>query len=148
MLTRGRAEIGHHAHIALEEDKGSIELDPRESFRLIFKPSQDAPHWSELKIALIGEGWLTCRRFHVKFLASSNRPAHVQVALRLYSGEGFRDCFADARNEVDIAPQYLGADISIPPRSMAQAHACDLHLFFDNTENTIDLHDLVVTGLA
>ena len=140
------ADIGHHVHIALEENRGSITLETAKEFRLVFNPDSEAPRWSELGIALSAKGWLDCRSIHVKYRASSHQPSLVQTALRLYSEKNFHDHFADSPNEVGIAPQHFNADFALTPRLLDQVHACDLHLFFDNEANTFDLHDLVVTG--
>lgn len=144
--TRDRADIGHHIHIALEENRGSIALEADKAFRLDFKPSSKAPRWSELGIALLDKGWLECRSIHVKYRASARQPFRVQAALRLHSDAGFHDHLARSPNEVDTTPQYFGADFALSPRLLEQVHACDLHLFFDNKANTMNLHDLVVTG--
>lgn len=144
--TRDRADIGHNVHIALEQNRGSISLEPDQLFRLIFTPASEAPRWSEMGIALPDEGWLECRSVHVKYRASARQPARVRVALRLHSEAGFHDHFAPEFNLVDATPRHFSADFALSPRLLEQVHACDLHLFFDNKANTMNLHDLVVTG--
>lgn len=144
--TRSRADVGNHVHIALEKNRGSIALETKKLFRLIFEPSAEAPNWTELGIALRDEGWLDCRSIHLKYRAGARHPARVRAALRLYSESGFHDHFADSAHDLDIAPRYFNADFALSPQLLEQVHTCDLHLFFDNGANTLDLHDLVVSG--
>jgi len=145
--TQGRADIGHHAHIALEEGRGRITLETDKLFRLVFEPSEKAPRWTEMKVALLDKGWLDCRNIHLKYCAKSEEPMHVQAALRLHSETGFRDHFASEHHEIESASNHFGAEFYLSPRTLNKIHACDLHLFFDTTANTFDLHSLVVTGL-
>lgn len=144
--TTRRADIGHHVHVALERDRGRITLETDGPFRLIFEPSSEAPRWSELGIALTDKGWLDCRSIHVKYRASARKPTQVRTALRLHGPEGFSDYFARLPNEVDRSPEHVSADFTLSPRLLEQVHAYNLYLFFDNTANVLDLHDLVVTG--
>lgn len=142
-----REDIGQHIHIAIEQDRGRIRLEADGLLRLIFEPSSQAPRWSELGIALADKAWLDCRSIHVKYCASAHKPARVRPALRLHGPEAFKDYFAPHPNDLGSIPEYFGADFTLSPRMMHQVHACDLHLFFDNAANILDLHDLVVTGL-
>ncbi len=144
--TTGRADIGNHAHIALEENRGSITLETDRLFRLIFDSSAEPPRWSELGIALPDKGWLQCRSIHLKYRASAREPARVKAALRLHSTDGFHDHFADTPHDIGTVATFFSADFTLSPRLLDQVHACDLHLFFDNRGNILDLHDLVVSG--
>lgn len=145
--TTDRADLGHHVHVALEKDRGSIALQPDRLFRLVFEPGAQPPGWSEMGIALVDKAWLGCHSILLKCRISAHEPAHVRAALRLYKPDSFHDHFAPTHLELDRAARHLAVDFTLSPRLMHQVRACDLHLFFDNKANTLDVHDLVVTGL-
>lgn len=144
--TNNRLNIGNHAHVALEDDKGEITVELDDVFRLVFTPSSDMPEWSELGVTLRDKGWLECRSVHLKYRAIARKPAQIHAAIRVFSETGFQDVFASQPNYVGTTLGYHGADFSLSPRLLEKAPRCDLQLFFDNQDNTLDLHDLVMTG--
>lgn len=144
--TSSRLDIGNHTHVALDDNKGELTVELDNVFRLVIAPSSDAPEWSELGIALADSGWLECRRIHLKYRASTQSPAQIRPALRLFSETGFQDIFAPCPNDLDSAPAYCSADFLLPPRLTEQTRHIALQLFFDNNNNALELHNLVLTG--
>lgn len=144
--TSSRLNIGQNVHVALEDNKGDITVELDNVVRLVFTPSPEAPEWTELGIALDNPKWLECRRVHLKYSAASRHPARVHAALRLVGDIGFQDVFAPNHHYLSAMPIYFAAELSFSPRLLERVHSCALQLFFDNQNNSIDIHNLVLSG--
>lgn len=145
--TMDSAQIAPGARIAVDADKGRIQLDAApDHLALAFSPFDPALQWIELAFVLDADLWRRCRQIFLRYRASGS-DLRVTPSLRLGDEGGFHDLFSDASHTARDDVAEFGAEFRLPPRWADRAQWIDLHLFFDPRRGNVQLYDLSLTGV-
>jgi|LULF01.1.fsa_nt_gb hypothetical protein len=152
--TRSSEEVAPGLRIAVEPQKGEIQIATGNHIGLSLARLDDAPKWSELAVVIPSPDWRKCRSIFLSYQVSGHG-LHVRPALRTGYEEGFRDHFACDAHPITDELQCFCFEFFPSPRWFSDASWIDLHLFFTLEESDeslevahLELHSLSLTGVS